>query len=79
MSRAGEMAIFVEADGHVHMVNPILGGEFTLCGDAFDLASHHSGYQWRETAKRTVTCQHCATVIFTCRGVRAHRLSETQK
>lgn len=62
---------FVEAEGLVHLVNEVGGGEHTLCGDAFDLASDEAGYEWRATRRRTVTCPDCAAVIELCRGVRA--------
>jgi len=63
-------ASFVEAEGEVHLVNPTTGGEFTLCGDAFDLATDVDGYQWHKTRRRTVTCKICAAVVAACRGVR---------
>lgn len=66
-------AQFVEAEDLIHMVNPSSGGEFTLCGDAFDLASDIDGYVWNETKLRTVTCPKCAEVITACRGVRTVR------
>lgn len=69
-SRIGPMADFVEAEGEVHMLNPLMGGEFTLCGDAFDLASDEDGYEQTVSKRRTVTCPHCAKVIRECRGVR---------
>jgi hypothetical protein len=61
---------FVEALGDIHLVQPGMGAEFTLCGDAFDLGSDEDGYEWRETRRRTVTCPRCAAVILACRGVR---------
>lgn len=60
---------FVEAEGVVHMVNPVQA-EFTLCGDAFDLASDVDGYEWKATNRRTVTCTICGIVVEACRGVR---------
>jgi hypothetical protein len=60
---------FVEAEGLVHLVNPVLG-EFTLCGDAFDLGSDIADYEWKETNRRTVTCSSCARIIRECRSVR---------
>jgi hypothetical protein len=57
---------FVEAEGLVHLSL----GEFTLCGDAFDLGSDVLGYEWRPTRSRTVTCPECARIIRECRGVR---------
>lgn len=60
---------FVEAEGAVHMVNPTMA-EFTLCGDAWDLFSDVPDYAWKETKRRTVTCDKCATIVNSCRGVR---------
>lgn len=60
---------FVEAEGVVHMVNPIQA-EFTLCGDAFDLASDVEDYAWTATKRREVTCTLCGIVVEACRGVR---------
>jgi len=62
---------FVENSEGVHIFGPGMGGEFTLCGDAFDIADtdkHHEGFQ--PTRKRTVTCPKCIDVILHCRGVR---------
>lgn len=64
------MADFVEAEGRVHVVNPVTAGEFTLCGDAFDLASDVDGYEWSATKRRTVTCPSCAEIIRYVRRVR---------
>jgi hypothetical protein len=66
---ADNVAIFVEAEGLIHLESPIYG-EYTLCGDAFDLASDEPGYEWRKTDKRTVTCPQCAAVIRVARAVR---------
>jgi hypothetical protein len=60
---------FVEAEGAVHLLNPIMA-DFTLCGDAFDLASDVEGYEQTPTRRRTVTCGGCAAIIRECRGVR---------
>lgn len=62
-------AQFVEAEGRVHLVNPI-HAEFTLCGDAWDLEIDEPGYRWHKTKCRTVTCGKCADTIVGCRGVR---------
>jgi hypothetical protein len=62
----GEPDKFVEAEGWVHLAI----GEFTVCGDAWDLYSHEPGYDWRVTKKRTVTCPQCCRIIHACRGVR---------
>lgn len=65
------MAKFIEAEGLIHIQSPIMA-EYTLCGDAFDLASDESGYCWRATSKRTVTCPKCSMIIRECRHIRTH-------
>ena len=61
---------FVEAEGTVHLLSAI-NGEFTLCGDAFDLGDGvEQNYEWKRTKSRTVTCPRCARQIVDCRGVR---------
>lgn len=52
------------------MVNPVSGGEHTLCGDAFDLASDVDGYGWKPTKTKTITCPNCAQVIREVRNLR---------
>ena len=64
---------YVENAEGVHLMH----GEFTLCGDSFDIASteepeDHDG-ELLETHKRTVTCDRCIDVIDLCRGVRIKR------
>lgn len=67
----------VDPDGLVHLMsraNP----EFTLCGDAFDVATEERPVgeydqdrdDIKPTAARSVTCPGCARVILSCRGVR---------
>lgn len=63
------MAEFVEAEGLVHLVSPAMS-EYTLCGDAFDLASDEPDYEWKPTKRRVVTCGSCAEIVTGCRGVR---------
>lgn len=59
---------FVEAEGLIHLVD----GEFTICGDAFDLASDEDDYEWKATTSKTVTCPRCARIVELCRGVRTN-------
>lgn len=61
---------FQENAEGVHLVD----GEFTLCGDSFDIAEterdgDHDG-TLAKTTKRIVTCKRCITIILHCRGVR---------
>ena len=60
---------YVEAEGMVHLMNPE-NGEYTLCGDAFDLDSDEDGYEQKPTRRRTVDCPSCAAVVVMCRKVR---------
>lgn len=64
------MTELVEAEGKVHVVNPVSGGEHTLCGDAFDLASDVDGYTWTPARTKTVTCPNCAQVVREVRKLR---------
>lgn len=67
-----ERGPFVLFDGAVHLVCPLAGGEYTLCGSACDAATSEGmpELRWRKTRSRTVTCAECADVIRACRGVR---------
>lgn len=65
------MTQFVEAEDFVHIVHPI-GGEHTLCGDAFDLASDVDGYEWTLSKSKTVTCPRCALIIREVQNVRTY-------
>jgi len=59
----------VETPKGVCVVNVVSGGEHTLCGDAFDLASDEEGYEWKPTRSLTVTCDHCVRIIESLRGI----------
>lgn len=60
-------------NGLIHLVNPN-GGEHTLCGDAFDIDAlgdkDVEGAAWKYHKTGPVTCENCARVIESCRGVR---------
>lgn len=67
--------IFLENDEGVHVVNP-LQGEFTLCGDSFDIADTEADFdqgELRPTTKVTVTCPRCAMIVSELRHVRFRR------
>lgn len=64
------MPDFAETPNGICVMNPIMG-EFTLCGDAFDLFTDEPEYEQRATNRRTVTCPQCSTIILSLRGVRA--------
>ena len=58
---------FMESSDGVHLMH----GEYTLCGDAFDLGETEEGEpKIRTTAKRIVTCPNCIEIIELCKGVR---------
>jgi hypothetical protein len=60
-------------DGLVHLVSPITGGEFTLCGDSWDISETETdadGSSWIECKPCPITCPKCAECIEACRGVR---------
>lgn len=70
------MPRFVRTTGHgVHLVSPMQGGEFTLCGIAFDAGDSEkdSTAQWRDTPSTTVTCDICIDVIEACQGIKVRR------
>lgn len=54
------------------MINPF-GGEFTMCGDAFDLSSDVPGYEWRTPLRNVVTCPICSQIILACKKVRVKK------
>lgn len=63
---------FIETNAGVHLVNTEQqGGEFTLCGDAFDIDGIEGrSTTWRKTTRSIVTCPRCLKVVLMCRGVR---------
>jgi hypothetical protein len=66
MSRA---SVFVETPKGVCIMNPIMG-EFTICGDAFDLYTDEPEYEQIPTARRVVTCPDCALIVKDLQNVR---------
>jgi hypothetical protein len=63
---------FVWFEEAVHLLSPLSGGEFTLCGVAFDAADSEqdTALCFEETNSKTVTCEECMKVIKHCRKVR---------
>ena len=59
---------YVENDDGVHLEH----GEFTLCGDSFDIGTTEGEAcgDFQPTKKRTVTCPKCAEIIRMCRKAR---------
>lgn len=66
--------LFTENNDGVHIEH----GEFTLCGDSFDIGSSDGEEcgDSRPTTKRVVTCGKCIDIIEMCRGVRTSREGE---
>ena len=65
---------FVENSDGVHLMGA-LSGEYTLCGDSFDMAETSDGKYGedmilRATKEKTITCPRCAEIVLACRGVR---------
>lgn len=62
-----ERVFGANGDG-VHLMN----GEFTLCGDSYDIGStgREECGDIEPTNRRAVTCPRCASIILLCRGVR---------
>ena len=62
---------FVRFERRTHLVGPLQGAEFTLCGVAYDAGDSEGipSLQWQESTSTTVTCPDCAKVIRACAGV----------
>lgn len=64
---------FLENKKGVHLMGVQAGGEFTLCGDSFDISNTEEGYldgDLLPTNKKIVTCPDCVRVILHIRGVK---------
>lgn len=59
----------------VCMLSPHNGGEFSLCGDAFDLGDNEPGEDNPRFAEPgdLVTCEDCREVIDVCRALKRYR------
>lgn len=68
---APPVRLFMLSSEGVHLMGD---GEFTLCGDAFDIGATEDDSddspELYETKRRTVTCPRCIDIIRLCRGVR---------
>lgn len=69
---------FLENTEGVHLMY----GEFTLCGDSFDIAEterdgDHDG-TLAKTTKHVVTCERCKAIIVYCRGTRVATSTPSQ-
>ena len=61
---------FVESKDGIHLMR----GEFTLCGEAFDIAAvdpEHGGFSVTRTSM--VTCPKCIDIIDDCRNCSTYR------
>tara|TARA_R110000782_G_scaffold19035_3_gene51716 strand:- start:593 stop:796 length:204 start_codon:yes stop_codon:yes gene_type:complete len=64
---------FLENDKGVHLVGVGQGGEFTLCGDSFDVFETEEDFEdgaLVKTIKTKVTCPDCLREIRNCRGAK---------
>lgn len=64
---------FIENNEGVHLMY----GEFTLCGDSFDIDATEKGFEdgpLVATSKKTVTCNRCASLMNHCKGVKIGKL-----
>mgnify|MGYP001584875002 CR=1 FL=1 len=63
---------YVRFERRTHLVSQLQGGEFSLCGVAFDAgdSENEPALRWQATDSTIVTCPDCIAVIDTCRGVR---------
>lgn len=71
------MKEFLENDKGVHLAGVGHGGEFTLCGDSFDIAETEDDYEDGHlvlTKKRIVTCIGCIAEIQNCRNVKINSI-----
>lgn len=55
-------------------------GEFTLCGDAFDIAEanwdpEYEDGELKETKKKIVTCPDCISLIKYCKSLRTKEIT----
>ena len=65
---------FVKNSEGVHVMGA-LNGEYTLCGDSFDMAEASGGEHGedlilRVTKEKIITCPRCTEIVLACRGVR---------
>ena len=62
----------------VHLMGTLGGGEFTLCGDSFDIDQDEDdpGLALTTPKANIVTCQKCIEAILHCRGVKVAELRE---
>ena len=63
---------FMVSEDGVHLMH----GEFTLCGDAFDIGDTEEepdAPMMKATKHRAVTCAKCIDIILLCRNVRIKR------
>ena len=66
---------FMVSEDGVHLMH----GEFTLCGDAFDIGDTEDepdAPTMKATRHRTVTCAKCIDIILLCRNVRIRERDE---
>jgi len=66
-----EIEEYLKNKNGVHLINSVLmGGEFTLCGLAYDLIDSNNGGELFPTNKKVVTCPECIKIIKLCQGIK---------
>lgn len=67
----GETVVFFE--GETHGVSPLQGGEFSLCGDAYDAHASEGMPELKWEPRRDlepISCPSCRAVINACHKLR---------
>jgi len=64
---AREKRQYVQDENGVH----VMWGEFTICGDAFDIAAVDDDAEEFVTVKaQPLTCERCVALVLFCRGLK---------
>lgn len=62
--------MFLESEEGVHVIHPHLG-DFTLCGDSFDIGvTQDDAPSLKQTNKKVVTCPLCILIIKGCKNIK---------
>lgn len=67
-------------NNHVHIMGTVMGGEFTLCGDSFDIDEDLEGIGDGEgglvKTKEKINCPECISVIELCKAVQESEIEK---
>jgi hypothetical protein len=69
----GRMKEFMENKKGVHLMTIHTGGEYTMCGFAFDERTDEVGGELQPASSKIVTCSDCISIITHCRNVKTKR------